>query len=337
MEAKENVVSFEDKIAGEFQKIRKQQKSNQKLSTDEQIAAERKENQAILETASTYTAERIVTGLASLQLEFSRTIDDISRKMLDESAKLEICRKAIAIQQDNLRDLNSVKTALDALNMLKQNHRLELETLETEWKQQMSQFQHDIAQTRLNWKNEQKEYETVLKEQKQVQARERKKKEADYQYDIERKRKLELDGLLMKKQSLENSLREKEQEFSEDWMMREKRLDQQRDTIEELKKKVATFPKEIEQAINSARENLVAELHEEAKMKAELFEKDVEANNKLFLVQIKSLEETIQSQRKQIEDLTRQLQTVLQENQNMATKTVEGSKRMNQQRGIDNE
>ncbi|MFZ5518712.1 MAG: hypothetical protein ACOY90_18930 [Candidatus Zhuqueibacterota bacterium] len=337
MDTRENSVSSEDEILDEFQKIRKQMKSNPKLSTDEQIAAAQKESQAILEVSTSYTAEHIVKSLANLQLDFNRTIDDISRKMLDESDKLETCRKAIAIQQNNLRDLNNIKSALGALNLLKQNHRLELETLEAEWKQQMSQLQVEIAATRLKWKNEQKEFETAVKEQKQLQAKDRKKKEADYQYEIDRKRKLELDALLMKKQALEKSLLEKEQEYAEDWLKREARLDQQRAAVEELKSKVAAFPNEIEQAVNSARANLIEELQVDARIKAELFEKDVEAKNKLFLVQIQSLEENIQHQRKQIEDLSRQLQAVLKENQSMANTTVEGSKKMSQSRGVDNE
>ena len=71
----------------EFQELlAKQKRANSKITTKEEIAT-REQEKAIVETASTYTVEGIVTGLADLQLTLDRTLDQLMGQLGDESGR----------------------------------------------------------------------------------------------------------------------------------------------------------------------------------------------------------------------------------------------------------
>ena len=63
----------------------------------------------------------------------------------------------------------------------------------------------------------------------------------------------------------------------------------------------------------------------EAKVKAELLEKEVEGNRKVYALQIASLEETLKKQAEQIESLSAKLQVALTQAQELAMKAIEGT------------
>lgn len=314
----------------EFQKLKQRLKESSHYKENDEIKWTQQEKDALLEEASKFTAETIVKGLADLQLNISKSIDDVVRKIKDEFLKLDTLRHAIHIQQENLRLMHNVKIAAEALNILTKNTQAELEKLETESQHEIQRIQDEITTTKRTWKEAQKEAELNLKEKKQLQQRERSKNEADYIYETTRERKIELDELAQKKQNLEHEIAEKEQELKENWNYREEQLAQQESVFAELNKKIATFPAQIEQAVKSAREQLEKELRDDAAIKENLFEKEVAAKNKLYQEKIRSLESAVQQQQTTISDLTRQLQNVLKENQNMADKTIGGSSKKSQ-------
>jgi len=64
---------------------------------------------------------------------------------------------------------------------------------------------------------------------------------------------------------------------------------------------------------------------EDAKVQAELFEKEIATNKEVYDLQITSLKETIEHQNKQIEQLSAQLQMASKQAQDLAVKAVEGT------------
>ncbi len=317
-------------ILSEFQKLKQRLMDSSHYKENDEIKRTQQEKDALLEEASRFTAETIVKGLADLQLNISKSIDDVTRKIQDEFLKLDTLRHAIHIQRENLRLMHNVKIAAEALNILTKNNQAELEKLETESQHEIQRIQDEITTTKRKWKEAQKEAELNLKEKKQLQQRERSKNEADYVYETTRERKIELDELTQKKQTLEREIAEKEQELTENWNYREEQLAQQDSVFAELNKKIATFPAQIEEAVKSAREHLEKQLREDATIKENLFEKEVAAKTKLYQEKIRSFEVAVQQQQSTISDLTRQLQNVLKENQNMADKTIGGSSKKSQ-------
>jgi hypothetical protein len=77
--------------------------------------------------------------------------------------------------------------------------------------------------------------------------------------------------------------------------------------------------------VKKAREDAIREATSDAKIKAELMEKEIEANRKVHALQIATLEECITKNAAQIEAVTAQLQAALKQTQDLALRAIDGA------------
>jgi hypothetical protein len=325
METPNTSTSNKDQILKAFQQLLLERKSVTSKIATKQEAAERKEDKEVVETASSYTVENIVKGLADLQLNFGSAIDSLVEQLAVEAPKLQELRRAIRVETQHLEELRNTRIAADALDILIQEHQEKTKVFEENSQQERQTLDREIAEKKQVWQKELEEFEIALKEDQKVVKKERKQKETDYQYELERKRKIEADEYTNRKATLEQQIAEEDTKNGEVWAEREKVLAQQQETLAKYRKLVESFPQELEKATQKAREDAISEVYEEAKVQAELFEKEVDANKEVYELQIASLKETIEQQTRQIEHLSTQLQTALQQAQTLAAKAVEGT------------
>lgn len=298
-----------------------------KIATkQEQIRLE--DDKKIVEAASSYTVENIVKGLADLQLDFNTRVDDISSKLLAEVSRLEELRRAIEIETQHLSELRKIRIAAEALNILIQENEQKTKNFEEHAEEQRQALESEIVETKALWQKEQSEYEATNKERQERLKRERKKTEADFKYDLERKRKLEFDKHEAQKRDLERRLAEESEELELNWAEREKIIEENKKELEKFKALVETYPKELEDVIQKAKDEAIQEVHEKANLDAQLFEKEVEANKEVYELKIKSLEESIQKHSGEIEKLSTQFQEAMKQVQELALKTVESSEKI---------
>ena len=83
---------------------------------------------------------------------------------------------------------------------------------------------------------------------------------------------------------------DKDAELKEKWAERERILAEQSKAHEELKTKSQSFPNQMDDAIAKATEAAKKQIYAEAKVKAELLEKEVEANKNIYALKIETLE-----------------------------------------------
>ena len=67
--------------------------------------AEKARDKRVVETASTYTVESVVKGLAELQLHFGTDIEGLAARLSTEIRKLEDVRRAIEVETRHLEEL----------------------------------------------------------------------------------------------------------------------------------------------------------------------------------------------------------------------------------------
>lgn len=297
------------------------------------IAAKQKQlqleaDQKTLETASTYTVESIVKGLAELQLDFNNRVDDISGKLTTEVSKLAELRRAIQVAKHHLDELQKIRNAAEALNILIQENKQQLATFEKESGQKRQNLENEIATTKAGWKKEQDEFEATNKERLERLKKERKKSEADYQYELGRKQKIELNEHEEKKRILERKIVEEAETHESDWSEREKFLAGKKPQMEKYQAMLATFENELEEAVQKAQAEATKEAQEKAALAADLFEKEITANREVYELKIKSLEESIAKQAKQIEDLNAQLQAAVKQSHDLAFKTIASAEKI---------
>jgi hypothetical protein len=285
-------------------------------------------DQKILEAASAYTVESIVKGLADLQLDFNSRVDDISSKLSAEISKLAELRRAIQVANQRLDELQKIRIAAEALNILIQENEQHSAAFEKESGQKRQDLENEIANARAGWKKELVEFESANKERQERLKKERKKNEADYKYEVERKRKLELDKHEEQKRALERKLGEESEQHESDWADREKILAEQKAEKEKYQMLVVTYDKELEEAVKKTQAEAIKEAQKKAALATDLFEKEVNSNREVSELKIKSLEDSIEKQAKQIEDLNAQFQAAVKQSQDLAFKTVSSAEKI---------
>ena len=318
------VKDSKEQLMAAFQQILAQRKSELKIAT-KQEEAEKELNKQILSTATTYTVDSIVKGLADLQLEFGSVINGLAEKLAKENSKLDELKQAIKVETDHLQELQQVRVVADALDILNQSQQEKLKALEQETTNQKKALEKEIAQTRKTWLQQQNEYDILLQEQKTLLAKQRRQEVEDYQYRLELTRKINADAYQGKKRNLETQLQETTQLKEKNWEERENILTQQQVLFENYQKQITAFTTELEEAVKKAREEAIKDVHQDAKVKADLFEKEWQATKQTYELQVQSLEQVITKQTEQIDNLSSQLQAALKQSQDLAMRAFENS------------
>jgi hypothetical protein len=292
------------KILQNFQQILAENKKNEsKVETKEQ-EAEKSKNKQLLEVASTYTIDSIVKGLADLQLDFGSIINGLSEKLSAESSKLDELKRAIAIETAQLQELQQIRVVADALHILTQEHQEKITALQQNAATQREIIEKDTTQKHKIWQKEQQEFDTAIQEEIALITKQRQQETADYRYELERTRKVETDEYEETKRKLE----------------REKVLSDNQAEFEANQKKAAGFEEELKQAYVKAKEEAIQEVAREAKVKADLVEKEWEGTKQGYELKVQSLQQTIERQTEQIAEISAQLQATMKQAQDLAMK-----------------
>ena len=319
-----------EQILKAFQQILTYRKIlDSKIATREE-EAEKEKNKQLLEVASTYTIDSIVKGLADLQLEFGVIVNGLSEKLEAEAEKLDELKRAITIETQHLQELQQVRVVADALHLITQEHQETLKNIEQTAASQRELLEKDTTEKHKFWEKEQAEFASAIQEQNELLIKERQRQEADYQYELERKRKVEIDEYEELKRNQERELQEANQEKEKQWSEREKILTERQPILAENQKKVEAFPTELDESMKKAREEAIKEVHQDAKVKAELIEKEWESIKQGYEFKVQSLQETLQKQTEQIENLSTQLQEALKQSQSLALRAFDNSSNGNQ-------
>lgn len=307
-------------ILQNFQQILADKKKiESKVETKEQ-SAEKAKNKQLLEVASTYTIDSIVKGLADLQLDFSSITSGLSEKLKAESSKLDELKRAIEIEAEQLQQLQQIRVVADAFHILTQEHQEKLTVLEQNATNQHEIIEKDTTQKRKIWGKEQQEFDAAVQEKTAFTIKQRQGEAADYQYDLQRERKIETDAYEETKRTSERELQESTREKDKNWAEREKLLSDNQAEFEKNQTKAAGFEEELKQAYTKAKEEAIQEVSREAKVKADLVDKEWEGSKQGYELKVQSLQQTIERQTEQIAEISAQLQATMKQAQDLAMK-----------------
>ena len=316
-----------DQIISRFNTLRKaeERRSGELVTRSEE--AERSRRREVVGQAAGYTVESIVTGLASLQLEFSTELDTISDRLQSESDKLELLQRAITIENERVDTLHDIQVAAEALALLNREQALERTAFETDSTGERAALAQNQESVRADWAEEQTTHEADAIAFDARRARDRAQAEEAYAYETAKQRKRDTDDYANRKLALERELSESAARKEADWTAREAHLAANAEKIEALRARVAELPAELEQAVKDARAEAIRAANEDARIEAELRQTEHEGDVKVFELRIETLESTIGKQTNQITSLTEQLQVAANQSQDLAVKAIEGSAR----------
>ena len=276
-------------ILQNFQQILADKKKiESKVETKEQ-SAEKAKNKQLLEVASTYIIDSIIKGLADLQLDFGSITSGLSEKLKAESSKLDELKRAIEIEAEQLQQLQQIRVVADAFHILTQEHQEKLTVLEQNATNQHEIIEKDTTQKRKIWGKEQQEFDATVQEKTAFTIKQRQGEAADYQYDLQRERKIETDAYEETKRTSEREMQEFTREKDKNWVEREKLLSDNQAEFEKNQTKAAGFEEELKQAYTKAKEEAIQEVSREAKVKADLVDKEWEGSKQRYELKVQSL------------------------------------------------
>jgi hypothetical protein len=310
-------------ILDAFQAILASQPTSRVATKDEE--AERSQNQQLLATVADYSTDRIVRGLADLQLEFGGLIQEMSTKLSSENGKLGELSRAIAVSQAQLAELRRVRIVADARHILTQEHQESLQALAERSRRAREVLEKEQADTRRRQAQEQAEYDLNLAESQAFLQQERLRAEADFSYEADRLRRVALDDYETLQRQQSRDLADDLAAYEKDWAERQRLLDSNAEKRQVATQLVEAFPAELDEAVKQAREEGIRDVNQDARVKAELLEADWQGQQQAYQLQIDALEAKLQQQVEQIAALSNQLQTATQQAQSLAMRAFEGS------------
>jgi len=244
-----------------------------------------------------YTVEVIIKGLADLPASiFGDTIDTVARRLTDEASRLEQLGRAIDVETAYAKHLNDISIAADALSILKQEQPRGASRASMRRRQGRKEaLDAEIQSSHSDWDSERAQHEAEVKKYEEKLARDR--KEGRGRLWLRPRAEAQARGRRHGRPEREDGAAARRGRTPAGQAVGRSRraLAARRRSSPRTRARVEAFPQEVDEAVKKAREEALKEGFGEAKVKAELLEKEVEGNRKVYALQISSMEETPRS------------------------------------------
>lgn len=267
----------------------------------------------------------ILEGLSRLQLNFGGAVSGLSEKLTLEAFKLQEVRQAVASEIQDLETLHDLQVTEGSLDALIQQYGESYKAFNAELSQRREVVEQENTQAKKVWAKEQEEHRRFSKERNETLNKTRQRDVKEYTYHLTLQRKLAGGEYEQEKKALYQELEEFQQAQEKQCAEREKAIAEREKHFEDLRVKVESFPKDLEAALKRAKEEGKGIAHYQAKVKADLYAKEVEGSKRFYELRVQSLQETIQNQEARIQNLSKQLDSALKQVQDLAVKAIEGA------------
>lgn len=275
-----------------------------------------------------------IESLAKVQMGFGTAVSELSEQLTTKASSLEEIRKDVATEMEQLKQLHELEIAPDTLDNLLRDYGNNAQAFVEEINQKTETLTQEFLQQKKAWEREQEEHKRLVKERNDERSKTTQREIALYKYDLELQRKLSSDEYEQTQSRLNNELEEFRQLQEKQWTEKEKLIAEQEQKVAEAQNKVESFAKEKELAAKRATEEGKGIAHYQAKIKTDLYAKDVEGQKRFYEQRLESLAQTIQNQEARVQGLAKQLESALKQVQDLAVKAIEGAANVNSYQAV---
>jgi hypothetical protein len=283
------------------------------------------EGKPFTEAVKGATVHEVLQGLSALLAGFGSAISALSAQLTAEATKLAELRRGIAAQTNELKELHGLEVTEQTLDELLQQYTEASERFDADMHQQRQAFGQEMAEQRAVWQNEQDAQARFLKERDASLQRAREREAAEYAYERGRTRKQETDHDEQQQKQLSEALDELVQSKQRTWEAREEAIADQEKRFAEYQAKVEACPAELDAAVQRAAAEGRTLVEAEAKIQADLQAQEIAGEKRIYELRLKALRDTIDKQAVQMDNLSKQLNAVLKQAQDLAVKALEGA------------
>lgn len=274
---------------------------------------------------SQVTFDDLARDLDSIRTRFGDAAGALQQQLVREAGRLEDLRAEISAYTEHLKSLHAIEVGDDTLRELVRRYLETQRSADEAHVARKRKLEEELEGRKAAWRKQQEERARTGEESASAAKLARARDHEEYTYGTERARKADADALAQDKKRLQGELDALSEERSRAWAEREKDLARREQEYAELKAKSAAFPKDLEAAVQKAEAEGLGIARRQAKIAADLAQKDFEGKKKVFDLRAHELEATIKKQDEQIAELSKQLATALKQAQDLAMKAIDGA------------
>ena len=286
---------------------------------------EEKKAKEVVHVADSLSSEGVGQEISGLKSEIGKMLTQIADKMEEEVNKFKAIQKAIELKEKELQELYDIEKSAMTLAALIETQSQKRQQFEADMAARKEELSQEIENLRTEWAKEKSDYEAEIKERDLTEKKKRDREKEEYDYSFKRQQMLAKDRFEDEKAKLEKEIQLKKVQMEGELKEREKVIAQKEEELNELRKKVSLFPKEMETAVNKVIKETSERLNLEAKNKEELLKKEFTGEKNVLTTRIESLEKTAKEQSAQVAGLTQFLEKANQKVQEIAVKALESS------------
>lgn len=286
---------------------------------------EEKTMKQAVEAADALSTEGIVQAVSNLKSESGKLLGHLSDRLEEEVSKYRQVRKAVEVKEQELREIYEIQRSASSLSALIEAQHQKREGFEAEMAARKEELEREIQDLRTEWEKEKRRHEAELKERDAAELKRREREKEEYLYAFQREQQVAKDQFQDEKANLERETQYRREQMEREIADREKAVVQREAELNELRQKVATFPQELESAINRAVKEAVERVQAEAKNREEFLKKEIEGERNVLNTRTEALEKTVREQNEQITKLSQQAEKAYGQVQDIAVKAIEGT------------
>ncbi|WP_342597276.1 hypothetical protein VKI21_00700 [Cyanobacterium aponinum UTEX 3222] len=273
---------------------------------------------------------QIIQNLETLQVSFGGAVSQLSEQLITEASTVEKLQTEIQGEIDKLRELHDLETIEEnTLDELINNYQTSEENFILEYSQREESLRQELENLSKEWQKEQETKQREIKIRNDNYNTNKQREQDEYYYNLQLERQLNQESYEQEINNFYKELEETKQQQEKVWEEREKAIFEKEKEYEETKQKVKEFEEKLSLEIKKAKEEGKGIGTYQAKVKADLRQKEIEGETQNYLLRIQALESTINNNENRINNLSHQLESALKQVQDLAVKAIEGTSNRN--------
>ncbi|ELR97814.1 hypothetical protein [Gloeocapsa sp. PCC 73106] len=281
-------------------------------------------------TTSTTDLDQTLVNLEKLKLSFGGTVSNLSEKLITEATALAKLQTTLAQEQEQLKELYELESiAEDTLDNLIISYQDSIKSFQAELNRQTETLWQEIQDLQKAWIKEKETHQRQVNQRDDNYKKTKAREEEEYEYSLNLELSLSEEEYQQNQKNLYKELEEIRQQQEKTWREREKKIAETEKKYSEVKAKVEAYEQELEAKKKQGKDEGKGIGYYQAKVKADLRQKEIEGEKQNYQLRIQSLEENVINQQKRIESLSKQLELALKQVQDLAVKAIEGSSNRN--------
>jgi colicin import membrane protein len=262
----------------EFDNLVREDEKARAVSNPKTEELDRLRNQEIRQAVESVSVDAVVQKISGMGLEISKSLSELSGKLVAEVEKLTTIREAVSLEQRELERLHKIDIVAASLDNMLQDYHSKKEGLEGEIVSQRAAWEEE----EISRAQDQKDFEDSLKKQRQREMEE-------YEYKKALERKKAQDKYDEEIRLLEKKDKEKQENLEKSWQQREAVLKDREAEWAQLRKEVDDFPARLKKEIDAAVAAALKSAEQRFEQQMMLLKKDSDAEKRVAELQIHSL------------------------------------------------